>query len=374
MIQVGIIGARGMVGSTLLDRMRAENDCHDLDITFFSTSQSGSPAPVINACHKNYECAFDMTQLANMDIIICTQGSQYTETVHPKLRNRVWSGYWIDAASHLRMKHNSIITLDPINRQSIDCGLKSGIKDFIGSNCTVSLMLMAIAGLVENNLVRSIQATTYQAISGAGANAITELVEQLRTASQTAPHKRGIDLANALHHHLADVKLLKDTLAMNILPWIDSPMQNGQTKEEWKAMAETNKILNTQNNPIPIDSTCVRTPTLRSHSQSLFIELEQPVSPVEVERLIQNAHSWVTVVPNTQDESLANLNPIACANDLTIKVGRIRQTYKGNRHIQLFTTGDQLLWGAAEPLRRTLKIIVAHILSTVSKKTATPIL
>ena len=367
MIQVGIIGVRGMVGSTLLDRMRTENDLENLNITFFSTSQPNTPAPDINQQQKNFANAHQINSLAKMDILISTQGSQYTQEVHPQLRNLNWEGYWIDAASHLRMHKSSIIILDPINKTHIEEGLKNGIKDFIGSNCTVSLMLMAIAGLTQKELVKSIQATTYQAISGSGANAITELYEQLKITSQMANDQQGLDLANTLHHMLQanenqlPKKHIQNTLAMSLIPWIDTPMPYGQTKEEWKAMSETNKILNTGKSPIPIDSTCVRIPTLRCHSQSLFLELHQDLPIEEIETLIDNAHPWVKVVPNTQKESIHQLSPINCANSLTIKVGRIRKTNKSPNHIQLFTTGDQLLWGAAEPIRRTLKIIIKHI-------------
>ena len=367
MIQVGIIGVRGMVGSTLLDRMQTENDLENLNITFFSSSQQNTPAPDINQQQKNFANAHQIDDLSKMDILISTQGSQYTQEVHPKLRNLNWTGYWIDAASHLRMHKSSIIILDPINKTHIEDGLKNGIKDFIGSNCTVSLMLMAIAGLTQKELVKSIQATTYQAISGSGANAITELYDQLKITSQMANDQHGLVLANTLHHKLRidenqlPTKHIQTTLAMSLIPWIDTPMQYGQTKEEWKAMSETNKILNTEKNPIPIDSTCVRIPTLRCHSQSLFLELHQDLPIEEIEALIDNAHPWVKVVPNTQKDSIHQLSPIICANSLTIKVGRVRKTNKSPNHIQLFSTGDQLLWGAAEPLRRTLKIIIKHI-------------
>ena len=374
MIQVGIIGVRGMVGSTLLDRMQTENDLENLNITFFSTSQQNTPAPNLNQQQKNFANAYQINNLEKMDILVSTQGSQYTREVHPKLRSRNWKGYWIDAASHLRMNKNSIIILDPINKVHIENGLENGIKDFIGSNCTVSLMLMAIAGLTQQKLVKSIQATTYQAISGAGANAITELYEQLKITSQMADETQGLTLANTLHQKLISQKNqlptthINNILAMSLIPWIDTPMPNGQTKEEWKAMAETNKILGSIKRPIPIDTTCVRTPTLRCHSQALFLELTQNLHVYEIESLIQKSHPWVEVVPNTQIDSTKKLDPITCANSLRIKVGRIRKTNKSPNCIQLFTTGDQLLWGAAEPIRRTLKIIVQHCKSTQNAK------
>ena len=374
MIQVGIIGARGMVGSTLLKRMRKEGDFENLDITFFSTSQENKPAPKVNQKNQTFKNAYHIKNLTPMEILISTQGSQYTQEIHQKLREHNWNGFWIDAASYLRMKKNSIIVLDPINKENIERGLERGIKDFIGSNCTVSLMLMAIGGLIQKKLVKSIQVTTYQAISGSGANAITELYQQIKMTSQMANEQQGLNLADTLHHNLSLKKNhlpkthIQNTLAMNLIPWIDRPMQNGQSKEEWKAMCETNKILNCEEKPIPVDSTCVRVPTLRCHSQSLFLELEKNLTLCEVESIIENAHPWVEVVPNTQKNSTHELSPITCANSLTIKVGRIRKALKSENHFQLFTTGDQLLWGAAEPIRRTLKIIVNHIKNVKSKK------
>lgn len=373
MLNIGIVGIRGMVGSVLIDRMLKEKDLTGCRTYYFSTSQAGSPISIDDTTHTLLN-ANDILQLQKMHVIIATQGSQYTQKIHPQLRKNNWKGYWIDAASYLRMSEKSIIILDPINKTHIENGLKNGIKDFIGSNCTVSLMLMAIAGLTQQKLVKSIQATTYQAISGAGANAITELYNQLKITSQMVDGIQGLALANTLHQKLISPKNqlptthINNILAMSLIPWIDKPMPNGQTKEEWKAMAETNKILGSTKIPIPIDTTCVRTPTLRCHSQALFIELTQNLPVSEIESLIQKAHPWVEVVRNTQIDSTEKLNPITCANSLTIKVGRIRKANKNQNCIQLFTTGDQLLWGAAEPIRRTLKIIMQHCKSIQNTK------
>ena len=373
-LHIGIIGLRGMVGSVLQERMQTENDLERCQTYYFSCSQAGQTASIAGQTHTLQD-AFDCQALRKMDIIIATQGSQYTQKIHPRLRANHWQGYWLDAASHLRTAADSTIILDPINQAAITQAIRDGKKDFIGSNCTVSLMLMAIAGLIKHDLVQSIQATTYQAISGAGAKAITELYQQLKITSQLASEtENGLSLANKLHHilqtkpHTLPQQHIAAPLAVSLIPWIDQAQSDGQTKEEWKAMVETNKILQREDSPIPIDSTCVRTPALRCHSQSLYIELTQDLPLAQIETYLANAHPWIQCIPNTQQATVTQLNPIACANSLNILVGRIRKSHKSPRCIQLFTIGDQLLWGAAEPIRRTLKTIIAH-LQTIPVKT-----
>ena len=374
-LKIGFVGIRGMVGSVLIERIQEEGDLAQHHPTFFSTSQAGQTITIQNKAHI-YKDANDISQLEKMDIIVATQGSAYTKNIHPQLRSNNWQGYWLDAASHLRMCQDSLIILDPVNHTAIQEGLKTGIKDFIGSNCTVSLMLMSICGLVNHGLVKAIQATTYQAISGAGSKAITELYQQMAVTSQIAPHQTGLNLANTIHQtlqkpHALPQNVIQHPLSMNILPWIDQAVSQGQSKEEWKAMAETNKILRTQTDPIPIDSTCVRTPTLRCHSQALHLELNENLPLNKLEDMIASAHPWVSIVPNTKEDTLKELTPIRCANKLTIKVGRIRKALRSDKHLQLFTTGDQLLWGAAEPIRRVLPMIIQHITSTRAKSPVT---
>ena len=360
MLKVGIIGFRGMVGTVLQQRMQEEKDLENCVVHYFSTSQAEQVITIDQQQH-HIKDAFNFSALADMDILLVTQGSAYTMKVHPKLRQDGWCGYWIDAASYLRMASKSIIVLDPINQAAIQQGIERGTKDFIGSNCTVSLMLMALAGLVKQGLIKAIQATTYQAISGSGAKAITELHEQMAITSNLAADQEGIELANTIHENLkkpksVPIEYTHAPLAMNLLPWIDQAMENGQSKEEWKGMVETNKILNSAT-PLLVDSTCVRIPALRCHSQSLFIELTETLALDTVQHIIESAHPWIEMIPNTQTDSLTKLNPIHTANELMIRVGRLRNTHRGKRYIQCFTVGDQLLWGAAEPLRRTLNII-----------------
>ena len=343
-----------------MERLHQERDLEGCDVTYFSTSQAGQTVH-INGEAQQLQDAYAINQLAVADVLLVAQGSEYTKTVHGPLRATGWSGYWIDAASQLRMAPNSIIVLDPINQEAISTGLKQGIKDFIGSNCTVSLMLMALAGLVKRGVIKAIQATTYQAISGSGAKAISELQQQMTVTSTLGAGRESLALANHLHAHLQQPDTLPTThikapLAANLLPWIDQPADHGQSREEWKGMVETNKIVNAAQ-PILVDSTCVRVPALRCHSQSLFIELTETLALDEIETHIATAHPWIELIPNTQAATLEQLTPITNANTLTIRLGRLRKTHRGERFIQCFTVGDQLLWGAAEPLRRMLNII-----------------
>ncbi len=365
-LNIGIIGLRGMVGSVLQERMHQENDLENCQAHYFSCSQAGQVTTIAGQSHTLGD-AYDCHSLAKMHIIIATQGSQYTKDTHPKLRANHWQGYWLDAASYLRTAADSTIILDPINQAAIIQAINDGKKDFIGSNCTVSLMLMAIAGLVENHLVKSIQATTYQAISGAGAKAITELHQQIKITGQQAETQNGLDLANTIHDIIKHQpekypqQHIHAPLAVSLIPWIDQEKPNGQSKEEWKAMIETNKILQRERNPIPVDSTCVRTPALRCHSQSLFIELTKNIPLETIETYLSQAHPWLKIIPNTKEASMAKLNPIQCSNQLDILVGRLRKANLGENYIQLFTIGDQLLWGAAEPIRRVLVKIIQHL-------------
>lgn len=364
MINVGIIGWRGMVGSVMLQRMQAEGDFDHINPVFFTTSSPNKPAPNFKQKQKLLLDANCIESLKSLDIVISMQGSKYTQKIHPQLRSQNWRGYWIDASSHLRMHKNSIIMLDPVNKKHIEKSLKQGCKDFTGGNCTVSLMLMAIAGLVNSNLVKAVQATTYQAISGQGAKAMAELFAQQQILANYNKELTGLKLVEHIHSLCKNTNFptqnIGATLSANILPWIDSYAENGQSKEEFKAMTETNKILNYQQN-ITIDSTCVRTPSLRCHSQSLFIHLKENIPLSEINTILTSPHNFNEIIPNEKKDTLEHLSPISAENSLKIKIGRIRKANLGNNFLQLFTVGDQLLWGAAEPLRRGLRIILEHI-------------
>jgi len=370
MKRVGFIGWRGMVGSVLMDRMQAEDDFNGYDPFFFSTSQAGQPGPGIGRDVPLVEDAFDLKRLAEMEIIVSCQGGGYTEEVHPQLRKNGWSGYWIDAASTLRMATDSVIILDPVNRQVIDAALARGIKDFIGGNCTVSLMLMALGGLFAQNLVAWLTSMTYQAASGAGANNMRELVAQMQTI--------GNEAASLLSDPASAIKALDEQvtttlrsggfptthfgapLAASLIPWIDRPMENGQTKEEWKGYAETNKILGRQDNPVPIDGQCVRIGAMRCHSQAFTIKLMRDVPLDEITAMIAEHNDWVRVVPNEKEITLQELTPAKVTGTLTVPVGRLRKLNLGPDFLTAFTVGDQLLWGAAEPLRRMLRILLEY--------------
>jgi aspartate-semialdehyde dehydrogenase len=371
MISVGIVGWRGMVGSVLMDRMMAENDFKDCNPFFFSTSQTGKTGPDIGSGPETVLDAKDLDALADMAVIVSCQGGSYTESVHPALRERGWTGYWIDAASTLRMKANSIIVLDPVNRQVIDQALEDGIKDYIGGNCTVSLMLMAIGGLFEKNWVQWLTSMTYQSASGAGANNMRELVTQMGLLGDGAkaqladPASSILDIDRQLSATLAGPDFPIDyfgaPLAASLIPWIDRPMENGQTREEWKGLVETNKILGRGQNPIPIDGQCVRVGAMRCHSQALTIKLTQDIPLEDIQETIDSANAWVKVVPNEKEPTLASLSPAAVSGTLSVPVGRIRKMIIGPEYLTVFTVGDQLLWGAAEPLRRMLKIVLTRL-------------
>ncbi|HOJ65285.1 MAG TPA: aspartate-semialdehyde dehydrogenase [Spirochaetota bacterium] len=370
MKKVGFIGWRGMVGSVLLNRMLEEKDFSGYEPVFFSTSQKGQKGPDIGIEIPLLQDAYDIKQLSNMDIIVTCQGGDYTTEIYKKLRDSGWKGYWIDAASTLRMADHTVIVLDPINKKVIDESLKKGIKDYIGGNCTVSLLLMAIGGLFEAGLVEWITTMTYQAASGAGAKNMQELVKQMLTigkASETLLNKPDLAI-------LELDKLVKDTinskdfpienfgapLAGSLIPWIDKAMENGQTREEWKGMAEANKILQTKK-PIPIDGICVRIGAMRCHSQAFTIKLTKDISLKEIEDIIKSSNQWVRVVPNEKEKTLKELTPAFVTGTLNVPVGRLRKMTLGPQYLTGFTVGDQLLWGAAEPLRRVLKIILDFI-------------
>ncbi len=368
MTTVGIVGWRGMVGSVLLERMRAENDFQHFDTVFFSTSQAGELGPDVGKGSKPLEDANDLKALAKMDAIISCQGGDYTTAVHGDLRGSGWKGYWIDAASTLRMSKDSIIVLDPVNRKVIDKGIESGIKDYIGGNCTVSLMLMAISSLFDKGWVEWISAATYQAASGAGAKNMRELVNQMGAIAQLPAAKDQksniLDLAHEVNTALSSAEFPTSEfgapLAGSLIPWIDKAVDDGQTKEEWKGQVETNKILG-NTTEIPLDGVCVRIGAMRSHSQALTIKLKKDVPLAEIEAALRNNNEWVNYVENDKPSTLKGLSPAAVSGTLRVAVGRVRKLKLGPEYLSLFTVGDQLLWGAAEPLRRTLLIALGKL-------------
>jgi len=371
MKKVAIIGWRGMVGSVLMERMHQENDFQGYEVFFFSTSQAGQQGPEINGTVYELLDANDTGLLSDMDVIVSCQGGSYTSAVYPALRSNGWQGYWIDAASTLRMEPRSIIVLDPVNRAVIDRAMAEGIKDYIGGNCTVSLMLMALGGLFEKGWVEWITSMTYQAASGAGAKNMRELVNQMRHIGNSAASLLDdtasaiLDLDRKVTDTLRDGSLPTDNfgapLAASLIPWIDRAMENGQTREEWKGVAETNKILGRQDNPVPVDGCCVRVGAMRCHSQAFTIKLKRDVPLDEIISVIAAHNDWVYTVANEKDKTLKELTPARVAGTLDIPVGRIRKLNLGPDYLTAFTVGDQLLWGAAEPVRRMLKIVLEHL-------------
>ena len=362
-MKVGLIGWRGMVGSVLMQRMQEEDDFSGIEPVFFSTSQAGAPAPMGAGTLKN---ADDIDELKKLDVILTCQGGDYTKAIHPQLRQAGWKGYWIDAASSLRMEKDAVIILDPVNRNVIDQALVNGQKDFIGGNCTVSLMLMALGGLFRAGLVEWLTSMTYQAASGAGAPNMRELLSQMGALHGTVapllqdPASAILDIDRQVTAALRDgtlpTKEFGYPLAGSLLPWIDREVEDGQSREEWKGYAETNKILGPQQ-PIAIDGICVRVGAMRCHSQALTIRLTKDVPMADIEALIKNDNDWVKLVPNTKADSLEQLTPTAVSGTLSIPVGRLRKMKMGPQYLSAFTCGDQLLWGAAEPLRRMLRIL-----------------
>jgi aspartate-semialdehyde dehydrogenase len=368
-MNVGIIGWRGMVGSVLVQRMREERDFEHIDPVFFSTSQAGMTAPDVRKRVPPVKDARDVAQLAELDVLISCQGGDYTSEIYPKLRQAGWSGYWIDAASTLRMADDAVIVLDPVNRDLIDRALADGVKNFIGSNCTVGLMLMATKGLFSAGLVEWVTAMTYQAASGAGAPQMRELITQMGHL-----HRSAADLLSDPQSAILEVdRAVSDTLrssdlptahcfgvplAGSLLPWIDKDLGTGQSKEEWKATAEANKMLGLAPGAVPIEGLCIRVGAMRCHSQALVIKLRRDLPLAEIEERLASAHEWVRVIPNTKEDSLARLTPAATTGTLQVPIGRLRKLAMGGEYLSAFTVGDQLLWGAAEPLRRMLRILL----------------
>lgn len=371
---LGMVGWRGMVGSVLMGRMQEENDFALVDRTiFFSTSAAGKPAPNVPNAHDTLLDATDINALKQCDVIISCQGGDYTGQVHPKLRESGWNGYWIDAASSLRMKDNAVIILDPVNQHVIDESLAKGIKDYIGGNCTVSLMLMALDGLIREGLVDWVSSMTYQAASGAGAQNMRELLSQMgylhdAVADDLADRNSSIleidrKVTQALQSEGFPKSQFGAALAGSLIPWIDKDLGNGQSREEWKGGAEANKILGLPSHGEPgsmiVEGLCVRVGAMRCHSQALTIKLKKDLTVEEIEAKLNSANEWAFVVPNNKEESIEKLSPAVVSGTLRIPVGRIRKLAMGPEYISAFTVGDQLLWGAAEPLRRMLRILVA---------------
>ena len=371
MLRAGIIGWRGMVGSVLVQRMREERDFDEIEPVFFSTSQAGGKGPDVGRPVEPVRNATDVAELKKLPVLVSCQGGDYTNEIYPKLRREGWKGYWIDAASALRMNDEAVIILDPVNMPLIERAVAKGVKDFIGGNCTVSLMLMATAGLFEHDAIEWLTSMTYQAASGAGAANVRELVEQMVRVGDSArdllkdPASAILEIDRAVTDSIRSSSLPKENfgypLAGSLLPWIDKDLGNGQSREEWKAQAEGNKILGRSGNgraPVPMDGICVRVGSMRCHSQALTIKLRRPLPLDEIEGMLAEGNEWVKVVPNRKEESLAELTPAAVTGKLSVPIGRLRKLPMGQDFLSAFTVGDQLLWGAAEPLRRMLRILL----------------
>ncbi|MGP4123755.1 MAG: aspartate-semialdehyde dehydrogenase [Sodalis sp. (in: enterobacteria)] len=364
MKNVGFIGWRSMVGSVLMQRMTEERDFDTIRPVFFSTSQYGQAAPAINGQHGVLQDARDLAALSALDIIVTCQGGDYTNEIHPQLHEIGWQGYWIDASSSLRMSNKAIIILDPVNQAVIEQGLDCGIKTFVGGNCTVSLMLMSLGGLFAQDLVEWASVATYQAATGGGARHIRELLVQMGKLHDVVakplqnPASAILDIERQVTNLTRSGTLPTDNfgvpLAGSLIPWIDKQLENGQSREEWKVQAETNKILNTRQ-VIPVDGLCVRIGALRCHSQAFTLKLKKDVPLAEIERLLATHNDWVTVVPNDRELSMRELTPAAVTGTLKTPIGRLRKLNMGPEYLSAFTVGDQLLWGAAEPLRRMLR-------------------
>ena len=357
-----------MVGSVLVQRMRAEGDFDGIEPVFFTTSQAGGRAPFIGKEVPPLKDARSFPELKAMDVLVSCQGGDYTNEIYPRLRAEGWKGYWIDAASPLRMQSDSVIILDPVNRSVIDTALARGVKNYIGGNCTVSLMLMGMHGLLQAGLVEWITAMTYQAASGAGAQQMRELVAQMGVVHGAAakllddPASSILDIDRSVSDALRGPELpaehIGQALAGSLLPWIDKDLGDGQSREEWKAQAEGNKILGRDADPILMDGICVRIGAMRCHSQALTVRLKRDVPLPEIEAILAAANVWVRVLPNTRESSLAGLTPASVSGTLEVPIGRLRKLPMGGQYLCAFTVGDQLLWGAAEPLRRMLRILL----------------
>ncbi|MEW6414127.1 MAG: aspartate-semialdehyde dehydrogenase [Pseudomonadota bacterium] len=368
MMKVGLIGWRGMVGSVLMDRMKEERDFDHIDPVFFTTSNVGGKGPDIGRDVPPLKDANDIGALKACDTIITCQGGDYTKEMYPALRAAGWNGYWIDAASTLRMKDEAIIILDPVNGRVIRDGIANGVKTYVGGNCTVSLMLMAMGGLFDAGLIEWVSPMTYQAASGAGARNMKELILQMGAIHGEVADMVGDPAAAILEIDRKVAEFIRSDdypldawpvpLAGNLIPWIDVALPSGQSKEEWKAQVEANKIMGRSANPIPIDGLCVRVGAMRCHSQALTIKLTRDVPLDDIHGLIAAHNQWVKVVPNDREITMRELTPAAVTGTLTVPIGRMRKLNMGPQYLTAFTVGDQLLWGAAEPLRRMLRILL----------------
>ena len=368
MKRLGLVGWRGMVGSVLMQRMQEENDLQIIEPIFFTTSQAGQAAPDFGVDTPVLQDAHDIDILKTMDIIISCQGGDYTDRVYAPLRQAGWKGYWIDAASSLRMQDASVIILDPVNRSVIDQALAQGKTDFIGGNCTVSLMMLALGGLFAADQIEWMSAMTYQSASGGGARHMRELLKQMgyinhSVAGELAnPASAILDIdrkvSAAINAGDNDASQFGAPLAGSLIPWIDSQLDNGQSREEWKAQAETNKILGRTNKIIPVDGLCVRVGAMRCHSQALTIKMKQNVPMDEIEDMLAKANDWVKVIPNNREMTMSELTPARVTGTMDVPIGRLRKLNMGPEYLSAFTVGDQLLWGAAEPLRRMLRILL----------------
>ncbi|MCK9741049.1 aspartate-semialdehyde dehydrogenase [Pseudomonas syringae] len=368
MKRVGLIGWRGMVGSVLMQRMREEQDFDLIEPVFFTTSNVGGQAPSVGKDVAPLKDAYSIDELKTLDVVLTCQGGDYTNEVFPKLREAGWQGYWIDAASSLRMQDDAVIVLDPVNRKVIDQQLDAGTKNYIGGNCTVSLMLMGLGGLFDAGLVEWMNVMTYQAASGAGAQNMRELIRQMGAVHASVaddlanPASAILDIdrkvAEAMRGESFPIENFGVPLAGSLIPWIDKALPNGQSREEWKGQAETNKILGRFKSPIPVDGICVRIGAMRCHSQALTIKLNKDVPIADIEGLISQHNPWVKLVPNNREASMHELSPTAVTGTMSIPVGRLRKLNMGSQYLGAFTVGDQLLWGAAEPLRRMLRILL----------------
>ncbi|MFC3338930.1 aspartate-semialdehyde dehydrogenase [Paracandidimonas soli] len=372
---VGLVGWRGMVGSVLMQRMRDENDFSLFEPVFFSTSNAGGKAPAWADGAGPLRDAHDIDALKSLPIILTAQGGDYTSEVYPKLRAAGWDGIWIDAASTLRMKDDAIIVLDPVNRPVIDAALQRGVRNFVGGNCTVSCMLMGLAGLFRQDLIEWMTSMTYQAASGGGAQHMRELLTQFGLLNASVRNLLDDPASAILEIDRGVLQAQKDPslpqthfgvpLAGNLIPWIDKDLGNGVSREEWKAEAETNKILGRGESfgstPVPIDGLCVRIGAMRCHSQALTIKLRRDIPLDEISDIIAKGSAWAKVVPNERDATMRDLTPVAVTGTLDIPVGRLRKLSMGPEYLSAFTVGDQLLWGAAEPLRRMLRIALGEL-------------
>ncbi|MGQ2966524.1 aspartate-semialdehyde dehydrogenase [Methylophilus sp.] len=368
MLKVGFVGWRGMVGSVLMQRMVQENDFADIEPQFFTTSQTGGAAPEVGKASPALKDARNIAELGKMDAIVSCQGGDYTSEIFPQLRSSGWNGHWIDAASTLRMDKDAVVILDPVNMHVIKDALSQGGKNWIGGNCTVSLMLMALNGLFKADLVEWATSMTYQAASGAGAQNMRELIAQMGVVHASSaqllanPASAILDIdrsvADTIRSEVMPTQNFGVPLAGSLIPWIDKDLGNGQSKEEWKGGAETNKILGREADPIVIDGLCVRIGAMRCHSQALTLKLRQDVPLDEINQMLAEANQWAKVIPNEREASIRELTPAAVTGTLTTPVGRLRKLAMGGEYLSAFTVGDQLLWGAAEPLRRMLRILV----------------